>query len=125
MSGIFWSGPPSHILRAWHDNKLKFVISPEILAEYQRVSHILSTKYSSIDVIPIIDLITIGSELCAANELDVPISRDPDDDKFIAVCLASDCKIIVSGDQDLLEITGYQGIDVMKPAAFVKKYFPT
>jgi uncharacterized protein len=124
MSGIFWSGPPSRILHAWHEKKLKFVISLEILEEYKRVNEALSRKYPAINVAAIIDLITIGSELCAANKLDIPISRDPDDDKFISVCLSSNCKIIVSGDQDLLEISGYHGIDVMKPAAFVKKYFP-
>ena len=64
MSGVFWSGPPSRIIHAWHKNKLKFVISPEILEEYKRVGDILSKKYPSIDVNPIIDLITIGSELC-------------------------------------------------------------
>jgi len=124
MSGIFWSGPPSRILHAWHKNKLKFVISPEILEEYKRVGDILSKKYPSIDVNPIIDLITIGSELCAANKLDIPVSKDPDDDKFIAVSLSSNCKIIVSGDRDLLEISGYQEIAVIKPAEFVNKYLP-
>jgi putative PIN family toxin of toxin-antitoxin system len=89
MSGIFWSGPPSRILHAWHENRLRFVISPEVLEEYKRVSDVLSKKYSAIDVMPIIDLIMISSELCAANELDIPVSRDPDDDKFIAVCLSS------------------------------------
>jgi uncharacterized protein len=122
MSGIFWSGPPSRILHAWYEKKLKFVISPEILEEYKRVNEILSRKYPSIDVVSIIDLITIGSELCSDNKLDKPVSRDFDDDKFIAACISSSCKIIVSGDQDLLEISGYQGIEVIKPAEFVKKY---
>lgn len=51
-----------------------------------------------------------------------PISEDPDDDKFIACALGANCQIIVSGDQDLLKVAGYDGIDILKPAAFVKKY---
>ena len=122
MSGIFWSGPPSRILSAWHEKRIKFVLSPEILDEYIRVGSILSEKYPSINPIPIIDLITIDSELCLATELQEPVSRDPNDDKFIALCLSANCKIIVSGDNDLLEISGYNGINVLKPAEFVKNY---
>lgn len=122
MSGIFWSGSPSRILSAWYEKKVKLVISPEILDEYIRVGAILSKKYPSINTIPIIDLITIDSELCMATELEEPVSRDPDDDKFIALCLSTNCKIIVSGDNDLLEISGYRNIQVLKPTDFINNY---
>ncbi len=124
MSGIFWSGPPAKILQAWHDKKISLVLSPEILEEYRRVGSILSQKYPVINVEPIIDLIVIHSEMCSANKLNKQISNDPDDDKFIALCLSSDCRIIVSGDRDLLEISGYESISVMKPAQFVEQYLP-
>jgi putative PIN family toxin of toxin-antitoxin system len=122
MSGIFWSGPPSQLLRAWYEKKLRIVISPEILNEYMRVGDVLSKKYPAINIIPIIDLITIDSELHSAADLNQPVSRDPDDDKFIALCIAANCKIIVSGDKDLLEISGYRGIEVLKPAEFVRNF---
>jgi len=35
ISGIFFSGPPYQILKAWRDEKIQIVISPEILDEYQ------------------------------------------------------------------------------------------
>lgn len=119
MSGIFWSGKPSRILFAWHEKKIKFVISPEILDEYMRVGDILSKKYTGIDVLPIIDLIVIESELYQPGKLEQPVSKDPDDDKFIALCIEADCQIIVSGDSDLLDISGYRGIEVLKPADFI------
>ncbi len=49
------------------------------------------------------------------------ISRDPDDDKFIACALTAKVKFIISGDQDLLSVTGYQGIHIIKPNIFVKQ----
>src|SRR3990167_7261361 len=110
MSGIFWSGPPYRILQSWQKKKIKLVISPDILEEYRRVGEIMSKKNPKIDIKPIIDLIVIGSELCEAKKLNTPISTDPDDYKFIAVCLATNCKIIVSGDRDLLEIVRYHDI---------------
>lgn len=44
VSGIFFSGPPFQILNAWQQQKLQLVLSPEILAEYQRVAIILGEK---------------------------------------------------------------------------------
>lgn len=122
MSGIFWSGPPYQILKSWQKQKIKLVISPDILEEYRRVGDILFKKYPTIDIKPIIDLIVINSELCETKKLNYPISKDPDDDKFIAVCLATNCKIIVSGDKDLLEVVRYNDIVILKPNDFVNKY---
>ena len=48
-----------------------------------------------------------------------PVCEDPDDDKFLACALASGSKVIISGDKLLLKISGYQGIQVLNPRAFV------
>ena len=56
VSGVFFSGPPYQILRAWRDGKIQLVVSPEILEEYQRVGEILSKQFSKVDLSPIIDL---------------------------------------------------------------------
>jgi predicted nucleic acid-binding protein len=36
--------------------------------------------------------------------------------------VASGSKVIISGDKHLLKISGYQGIQVLKPRAFVDQY---
>jgi len=124
ISGIFWSGPPYQILKAWQQRKIELIVSQEILNEYDHVSKALSEKYPAIDLSPFIELLTIHAELCVPEKLKEPISRDPDDDKFIACALSAKIKIIVTGDKDLLSVSGYQGINIMKPSSFVKKgYF--
>jgi predicted nucleic acid-binding protein len=55
-------------------------------------------------------------------QLPAPVCADPDDDKFIACALASNAKIICSGDRHLLDVNGYQGIEIIKPRAFTEKY---
>jgi putative PIN family toxin of toxin-antitoxin system len=35
LSGVFFSGPPFDILKAWRTDKVEIVISPEILDEYR------------------------------------------------------------------------------------------
>ena len=123
MSGIFFSGPPFRILKAWRDNKLQLVVSTDILDEYQRVAAILGEKYSQVDISPVLDLLTVNSDIVTAPPLPEPVSVDPDDDKFVACALASNTKLIVSGDRHLLDIDGYQDIRVLKPRRFVNIYF--
>lgn len=120
MSGIFWSGPPAKILENWQNKKLELILSTEILDEYIRVGKILSRKYSGIDIDEIIDILIKSSKIYNVSPLKTQVCRDPDDDKFIACAIATNVKIIVSGDQDLLELDGYQNIRVMKPRHFIE-----
>ena len=122
VSGIFFSGPPFRILKAWRDNKLQLVVSTDILDEYQRVAAILGEKYSQVDIRPVLDLLTVNSDIVTAPPLPEPVSVDPDDDKFIACALVSNTKLIVSGDRHLLDVDGYQDIRVLKPRRFVNIY---
>ncbi|HSW68613.1 MAG TPA: putative toxin-antitoxin system toxin component, PIN family [Gammaproteobacteria bacterium] len=122
ISGIFWSGAPYKILKAWQSRKITLAVSQDILDEYDRVSKSLSIKYPKIDLSQFIELLAINSKIYIPLKLKDKISRDPDDDKFIACALAAKIKFIVSGDQDLLSIREYEGIKMIKPADFIKKY---
>ena len=122
ISGIFFTGPPAKILRAWENNSFQIVISKNILAEYKRVSESLSSKFTSIDIIPIIELLTVHCEFIDTQGVNISVCDDPDDDKFIECAVASKCKTIISGDKHLLKLSGYDGIDVLKPRQFVDNY---
>ena len=122
ISGIFFSGPPSQILQAWKNKKLRIILSQDIIDEYHRVVESLSSKYPTIDIFQIIELVTVHGQFVDTAELDITICEDPDDNKFIECAVAGDTKIIVSGDKHLLKITGYQGIAVFRPREFVDRY---
>lgn len=122
ISGIFFSGPPSKILKAWRDSKIQIILSTEILHEYQMVAQEPSSKFPLIDIEGIIELLMIQGELFETNNLSVDICEDPDDNKFIEFALAASTKIIVSGDKHLLKISGFKGITVLKPREFFDTY---
>ena len=122
ISGIFFSGPPSKILKAWADQKFHLVLSEQILDEYQRVSEDLSSKFPSIDIAPIIELITIHGLFIDTHGYTLPVCEDPDDNKFIECAVASNCKIIISGDKHLLKLSEFRGIVILNPRDFVDKY---
>ena len=119
ISGVFFSGPPYQILKAWRDGNLQFVLSLEILDEYYRVGDELSTQFPETDLNPIIELITIKAELVEAQHLNEAVCDDPDDDKFFACAIAGGAGLIISGDKHLLKMSGYQGIKVVSPRQFV------
>jgi predicted nucleic acid-binding protein len=54
--------------------------------------------------------------------LEGQVCADPDDDKCLACALASGAGIIVSGDKHLVDVSGYRGIEVLRPRAFVDRY---
>jgi len=122
ISGIFFSGPPTIILQAWRDSKIKIILSEEILKEYQRVAEELSSKFSAVDIDRIIELLTIYGEVFETKDISVSVCEDPDDNKFIECAIASNSKLIVSGDKHLLNINGYQGISVLKPKDFIDNH---
>ncbi len=50
----------------------------------------------------------------------VSVCRDPDDDKFIACALAARAEFLVTEDQDLLALDGYEGLRIVTPAQFLE-----
>jgi putative PIN family toxin of toxin-antitoxin system len=122
VSGVFFSGPPNQILKAWQDDKIELIISPDILDEYRRVGEILAEEHPGVDLFPVLEFVIQTATIYSAPPLPDAVCEDPDDDKFFACALASGSTIIVSGDKHLLEASGYRGIEVVKPRDFVNKH---
>ncbi len=49
------------------------------------------------------------------------ISRDADDDKFLALAVTGHADAIISGDSDLLELIAHEGIPILTPAQFLQR----
>lgn len=122
ISGIFFSGPPFQILRAWKERRIQFVLSQEIVGEYQRVAESLAEKYPIANLPEIIGLFTISSEMVETEGYEIAECEDPDDNKFIECAMAGNCRIIVSGDKHLLKLSGFRNIDVLTPRRFFDLY---
>jgi putative PIN family toxin of toxin-antitoxin system len=98
------------------------VVSQEILDEYQRVGEELAGRFPGVNPYSILDLVTVNAEIFLDQIMPEPVCQDPEDDKFIACAVASGCKVIVSGDKHLLDVSGFGGIRVMRPGKFIEKY---
>lgn len=47
--------------------------------------------------------------------------RDPKDDKFLEVAVSADADVIVTGDDDLLELHPFRGIEIVTPREYLKR----
>lgn len=123
-SGIFFSGAPHAILDAWRHGRLTLVVTPAIMEEYRRVVHALAEQFPTVDPDPPLALVAIHAHLVEAPPLPAQVCTDPDDDKFLAAAIASQTHIVTTGDKALLRTSGYAGIEVLTPRAFIDKYLP-
>jgi putative PIN family toxin of toxin-antitoxin system len=122
ISGIYFSGPPGKILQAWRSRRFQLCVSLEILEEYLNVAERLASRYGGVEYEGILGLIVQNAQLVQGTDLPEPVSVDPDDDKFLACALASNTRIIVSGDSDLLRVSGYADIRVLTPKGFISEF---
>jgi uncharacterized protein len=122
ISGMFFSGPPHHILRAIKDGRLILCLSPDILEEYQRVATDLSHRYPGVDVFPLLALLTARGLFFHPPRQKTAICSDPDDDKFFYCAQAAGARWIVSGDRHLLSASGALGVGVLAPRPFADRF---
>lgn len=119
VAGVFFSGPPATILRAWREGRITLVVSPPIMDEYRRVMHELAAQFPAVDPGPPLELMAIHARLVQAPPLPETVCTDPTDDMFLGRALAGDSRVVVSGDKALLRTSGYRGIEVITPRAFL------
>jgi len=47
---------------------------------------------------------------------------DPKDNKFLELAVCGEANYIISGDSDLLDMSPYRGIPILRPKEFLEKY---
>lgn len=118
VSGIFFAGVPGRLLEAWADDKYELVLSPSIFDEYLQTCARLAVSRPGLEYDALLATIVGHSTLVPDTEWEEAITADPDDDKFM-LCARSAGALVVSGDSDLLDVSGWQGVKVLKPRAFL------
>ena len=118
ISGIFFGGPPRAVLDAWAEGRFELLVSPSIFDEYIRTCDRLGASRQGLEYQSVLATIIGRGHLVPDDAASDPITNDPDDDKFMLSARAS-AAIIVPGDKHLLEMSGWEGVRVMKPHDFL------
>jgi putative PIN family toxin of toxin-antitoxin system len=122
ISALFFAGLPGRILGAWVDERFDMLASVEILREYRQVVARLERQFPSVEAQPLLDLVIRNCHLVEPVSVPLSACEDPDDLKFLGCAVAGRASCIVSGDRALLRSSGFEGIEVLTPRVFVKRY---
>jgi putative PIN family toxin of toxin-antitoxin system len=107
------------ILDQWKDGKFSLIVSEAIAHEYLDVIHRPKFKIPNDEIIAVTDLLFHQAEFVTPQESIYAIPADPTDNKFLEAALAGNIKLIVSGDNHLLQLETYQGIQIISAHEFI------
>lgn len=129
-TGVFVSGlihrqgTTGDLLRALRDGRFTVVYSTEIVVEIIDVlgrAHFRSKYHiEPDDITTLVNLIRLRGELVTPAH-QVRVCRDPKDNKFLEAALATSTDCIVTGDADLLIISPFETIPILRPAEFLAR----
>ena len=120
ISGIFFHGVPGKILDAWVDGRFFIYATRSILEEYGVVIMLTAGREELLGM----EWFETILRLCHIVPDPVKVvsyTRDPKDDKFISCALDAKADYLVSGDKDILSITGSFPFEVVSPAKFLSR----
>ena len=122
ISGLFFHGLPKKFLVELDQEKFEVCVNDEILSEYEGI---IEEKKE----LPKYHLNEELREKFFSNlhkfemKSDLKVCRDVKDDKFINCAIDAKAIYIVSGDNDLLTIKNFAGIEIVTAREFYERYF--
>lgn len=115
-------GPPGQIVeRLLRDAAFDVILSTAIVDEVlQALAYPKVLKSARTKVEPDLwfeDIIVLA-EFVTDHEIGA-VSKDSDDDKYIAAAIEGRAAFVVSGDSDLLDLKEHEGVRIVSPRAFL------
>ena len=115
-------GPPGQIVeRLLRDAAFEVVLSTAIVDEVLEAlayPKILKSARTKVEPDLWFEDVVVLAEFVADHAIGA-VSKDPDDDKYIAAAIEGRASFVVSGDPDLLEIKEHAGVRIVNPRAFL------
>ena len=120
VAGIFWKTDAHRCLIALMKRRFFIAGCAEIFSEYRRRTLKREAQYQ-INPRPILNFLEGIAQKVESVIFSEPVSRDPNDDVFIATALAAKASYVVTHDPDLLSLKKPFGIEMIRPREFLRK----
>jgi putative PIN family toxin of toxin-antitoxin system len=130
VSAFAFGGRPSQaVSRLLVDTEIW--VSPDLLSEYRQVPVELEhsgkiSREQTKSLLAGIAAFVAEATVCNPRKR-VIVCRDPEDNMFLECCLAADADILVTGDNDLLDISqnalkaaGLQKLRILRPGQYLR-----
>ena len=117
-------GIPAKILTALEAEQFQLLLSEPILEEIGRVLHYGKIakrhRLSEEKLLTFLEDLAHLAILTLGKLKLVVIKDDPQDDRYLECAIEGDAEYVVSGDQHLLNLKEYKGIQILTPRAFLE-----
>ena len=120
ISALFFGKFPKGFLNEVLVKNFEICINDKILDEYEATIHKKILKKKILDEVLYEKFLQDVRFFESVSDL--KICRDPDDDKFLNCAIDAKAIYIVSGDNDLLTLKNFEGIEIVTAREFYDKY---
>lgn len=123
ISGVIATGVPHEVLLAGFEGEYQIVVSVETLQEFRDTLRKYPERFDMDDeeIQQEVETVRYFAEFVDPDEEIAAVDPDPDDDKFLEAAVAGDVDYVVSGDQHLLDLDTFRGIDIVTPRTFYER----
>jgi putative PIN family toxin of toxin-antitoxin system len=119
ISAYYFKGNERKLIQMVIDNKIKGVISPNIILELKNIM-INKFKEDKEDTEKYIGKLLSVMDLTSNYKLDVDISHEKDK-TIVGSAVISKCDYLITGDNDILKLRKYNKLKIMNASRFFKE----
>jgi putative PIN family toxin of toxin-antitoxin system len=120
ISSVISTGVPHDIVVAGFNGAYQIIVSVPTLQEFRETLLKYPDRFQMDpdEVQQEVETIRYFAEFVDP-EVDIAaVEDDPDDDKFLEAAVAGNVEYLVSGDQHLLDLDSFRGVDIVEPRTF-------
>ncbi|SEH62920.1 putative toxin-antitoxin system toxin component, PIN family [Halopenitus malekzadehii] len=120
ISAVIATGTPHDVVVKGYTNEYQIVASVPTLIEFRKTLHKYPERFGLDDeeIQTEVETLRYFAEFVVPDEEITAVEADPDDDKFLEAAVAGNTDYVVSGDQHLLDLESFRGIDIVTPREF-------
>ena len=121
LSGFVFGGKPKRVLEMAIDGEIEVAVSEPIIQEVRR--HLLGKfGWSEPRAAEAIESITEFAKHVTPTEAIDTVPTDPDDNRVLECAVSAGSQTIVTGDDDLLRLVAFRGIEIVRVADFLTRF---
>ena len=121
VSGFVFGGKPKRVLELAIDGEIEVAVSDPIIQEVRR--HLLGKfGWSEPRAAEAVDSITEFAKHVTPTEAIDTVPTDPDDNRVLECAVSAGSQTIVTGDDDLLRLVAFRGIEIVRVADFLTRF---
>lgn len=121
ISGLFWHGVPKEIIDRFEEQKIIPCFSAETFVEWEEKVPLAASLFKNLPVYVRYRRLIVKRAMFVRTKEHVAVCRDPKDNQFLDVAIASEALFLITGDKDLLSLKTFRTTRIITPREFLKQ----